>query len=272
MQFNRKLFFVEARKHFIGLNQGQVDGCNAIMDALEADQVTDLRQIAYVFCTAEAEVGANLLPVREGFAKTDAEARKIAAKLISEHGLKNYAAVDPRTGFSYYGRGYPQLTWYDNYAKCGTELKIDLVGNPDLMLIPQIAARVMVRGMIKGLFTKGETLSKYFNSQVTDWPGARRIINGADRADFIATLGRLWFAIVRAEGVVSLGAWVAPAGPVPPVITGPVPPVPGTIVIMPPASGKPKAKTSETVGLATLVALLLGIIGFAINWIFRGGV
>ena len=36
--------------------------------------------------------------------------------------------------FPYYGRGWIQLTWKDNYIKCGKLLKVDLVGNPDLAL------------------------------------------------------------------------------------------------------------------------------------------
>jgi hypothetical protein len=39
--------------------------------------------------------------------------------------------------------------------------------------------------MIGGMFT-GVRLSSYFNDQKTDWEGARRIINGTDKASLIA--------------------------------------------------------------------------------------
>jgi putative chitinase len=44
-------------------------------------------------------------------------------------------------GWKYRGRGAKQLTGKDNYARCGKDLNIDLVENPDLLLEPLYAAR-----------------------------------------------------------------------------------------------------------------------------------
>ena len=46
-------------------------------------------------------------------------------------------------GAAYAGRGFPQLTHLGNYRVAGAALGIDLVGNPDLALDPQISARVL---------------------------------------------------------------------------------------------------------------------------------
>lgn len=44
-------------------------------------------------------------------------------------------------GWRYRGRGLKQLTGKDNYTRCGKALNVDLVGDPDLLLRPGLAAR-----------------------------------------------------------------------------------------------------------------------------------
>lgn len=44
-------------------------------------------------------------------------------------------------GWKYRGRGLKQLTGKDNYTRCGKALNVDLVGDPDLLLRPGLAAR-----------------------------------------------------------------------------------------------------------------------------------
>jgi hypothetical protein len=46
--------------------------------------------------------------------------------------------------------------------------------------------------MIEGLFT-GKKLADYFNDYMDDWTNARRIINGIDRASYIADIGQKFF-------------------------------------------------------------------------------
>ena len=40
----------------------------------------------------------------------------------------------------YFGRGLIQLTGKDNYERCGSNIGVDLVGNPDLLTDPKYAA------------------------------------------------------------------------------------------------------------------------------------
>jgi len=171
--FNRKIYFNSVRKSLFApaLDQGQVDGQNAILTRWEADPATiDLRHLAYALATAKHETASTMLP-------------------IEEYGLgagMEYGKPDPQTGQTYYGRGFVQLTWRDNYAKSDDELGLEgdmsCEWHAENALHPLIAADIMFRGMIEGWFrgdSKGrQTLDRYFNDDVTDAWTAREIING----------------------------------------------------------------------------------------------
>jgi hypothetical protein len=91
----------------------------------------------------------------------------------------------------YYGRGYVQLTWWSNYASAGANLDIglNLLLNPELVLQPETAYKLMAYGMLTGKgFANGHTLAKYFHGAHTDYVGARRMVDGHDRAATIAKL------------------------------------------------------------------------------------
>lgn len=89
----------------------------------------------------------------------------------------------------YHGRGFVQLTWLQNYARMSAFLGIDLVSDPDLAKRPDIAAKIIWEGMIRGDFT-GKNLADYITSESVDYVGARRIVNGTDRAEMIADYAR----------------------------------------------------------------------------------
>ena len=168
MMFDRSIFFSRVRSSLFSgtLSQSQVDGMNYMLDVFERDyNWPDLRWLAYAFATAYHETAFTMQPIRE-------------------YGSQSYLQSKPY--FPYYGRGYVQLTWEDNYRKMGTKLGINMLGNNmDRALEPEIAAEVMYAGMRDGDFT-GRKLVNYFSSSVNDPVGARRIINGTDRAQTIA--------------------------------------------------------------------------------------
>ncbi len=126
---------------------------------------------------------------------------------IAEYGKgsgKPYGKVDAKTGKAYYGRGLVQLTWAENYKKMGKLLKLPLYLNPDLALQLPIAVQIMFEGMLRaesfrGDFT-GKSLEDYFTSSKTDWINARRIVNGLDKANMIASYARKFHeALVAAD-------------------------------------------------------------------------
>lgn len=170
---DREKFFGRVRVQPFGgtLHQSQVDGCNAILDAWEFSDLTDLRWLAYMLATAKWETAHTMQPIEE----------------LGKGMGRAYGAPDPQTGQTYYGRGYVQLTWKVNYAKMSALIGSDFVHHPELALLPQFAAPIMFDGMKAGLFT-GVGLPLYFNDNTDDPVNARRIINGTDHAQEVADI------------------------------------------------------------------------------------
>lgn len=127
-------------------------------------------QIAYVLATVEHETNNTFKPVREAY-------------WLPEIVRKRFRY------YPYYGRGYVQLTWDYNYRRYTEILGIDLIGNPDLALDPHIACFILVHGFKHGVFT-GKRLTQYINANLVDWEGARRCINGTDKAVKIGLIAR----------------------------------------------------------------------------------
>lgn len=184
---NKQTFFQYIRRAPFGgrLTQEQVSGVESILSA--CSRIKDHRHIAYILATAFHETACRMVPVREGSTATrtatDAQARKAVAG-------RKYGAADPVTGHVYYGRGHVQLTWAKNYKVMGDLIGEDLYNNPDLALDPLISAWILVEGMSAGVSTKGDftghSLEQYFNGAIDDPVGARRIVNGTDKAQLIA--------------------------------------------------------------------------------------
>jgi predicted chitinase len=145
----------------------------AVMDAIKAEcKAHDIGlkpQIAYVLATVEWETAQTFKPVREAFWLTE-DWRKLNLRY-----------------YPYYGRGYVQLTWRNNYEKYSAILGVDLVTEPDNALDPKVALFVLVHGFKTGAFT-GRKIGDFISEQQTDFINARRCINGRDRAHDIEKL------------------------------------------------------------------------------------
>lgn len=147
---------------------------------MEADEhLTDVRWLAYMFATIQRECGGTYQPIEE----------------YGKGKGKPYGALI--NGIGYWGRGYVQLTWLDNYKKFQKILNIPLVAQPELALTSTIAYQIMSHGMRHGSFT-GVGLIKYINGDKCDYLHCRRIINGLDNAAEIAKVAE-WFESVLRE-------------------------------------------------------------------------
>ena len=110
----------------------------------------------------------------------------------TQKATKSYMS-DDGTEFAYYGRGYVQLTWWSNYAKAGAELGLGLrlLLNPEEVLQPETAYKVMAHGMLTGKgFANGKKFATYFHGAQTDYIRARRMVNGSDHAVEIADIAK----------------------------------------------------------------------------------
>ncbi|MER8960231.1 glycoside hydrolase family 19 protein [Mesorhizobium sp. M0701] len=199
MPINRNFLFDHARLNLFDgrMTQSQVNGITAILNTWEpALSTLDDRWLAYMLATAHHETGRTMQPVRETFAATDQGAIAILERAWAAKRLpwvtNPYWRPDSQ-GKSWLGRGLVQLTHKANYERIGRLLKVDLVTNPDLAMQPLVAANIMVRGMIDGIFTRYR-LSQFFDGQKADWRNARRIINGTERADLVASYAKKYYA------------------------------------------------------------------------------
>lgn len=196
-RLDRKTFYAKVRNGpFPGkLTQQQVTGMDGILDAWGQSGGTDARHLAYILATAFHETGARMVPVREGFATTDRGARKIIAN-------RRYGKPAGPWGHVYYGRGHVQLTWHDNYVRMGNILDLPLAEHPDLALDATISAKILIEGMTRGASGRGDftgkALGDYFNATTDDPIGARKIVNGTDRAALIAGYHSTFLEAIKA--------------------------------------------------------------------------
>jgi hypothetical protein len=162
-KIDREKTFSNIRKEFGALKQAQVDGFNVVFDEYEKRELSDIRYLCYIAATIYHETAKTMQP-------------------IEEYGKGKGKPYEGK----YYGRGYVQLTWLENYRKATLKnLKgWNFVLHPELALQVEPSIWICFEGMINGWFT-GKKLSDYFNSEANGFVRSRKIINGTDKAELI---------------------------------------------------------------------------------------
>ena len=69
--------------------------------------------------------------------------------------------------------------------------------NPDAVLDPQVAYAICSRGMREGWFTRKRLGLYIVESQPPDYVNARRVVNGRDHAQEIATMAAEFELLLR---------------------------------------------------------------------------
>lgn len=137
-------------------------------------------QTAYILATGKWETAHTMKPVQEAYWLSD--------KWRQEN-LRYYP---------WHGRGYVQLTWERNYKFAGEKLGLDLTSDPTIVMKPDVAAKILVRGMMEGWFTSRK-LVDYVSDNSVDFVNARRVVNGTDKAQEIADLAKDYVEVLRKQ-------------------------------------------------------------------------
>lgn len=188
-------FFEHLKPVFGGtLSHAQKEGVRLLLAASEGQK---LRHRAYILATAAHETGNTMQPVREAFGVSDDDTINRLERAWAKGQLrwvpKPYWRKD-KSGKAWFGRGFVQLTFKENYKRAGDKLGVNLLEDPSRALNPDLAARILVRGMAEGWFT-GRKLSDF-----PDYNNMRRVVNGMDRAEHIANIARFFEAALKELG------------------------------------------------------------------------
>lgn len=227
-------FFARVRVSLFSgaLTQGQVEGLERLLAEAARIGLTDAGQLAYILATSYHETGRRMQPVREAYAGSDAAAVAMLESAWTRGKLPWVKApywLPDADGKAWFGRGDVQLTHRTNYERMGDLIGVDLVGDPSLALDPAISARILFEGMLKGASGRGDFTSYVLDAFVLgnklDFTGARRVVNGTDRAADIAGYAERFLAALRAAG------WTGRADDPPPAAEPPEPePVAGDVL------------------------------------------
>ena len=181
------------------LSQKQVTGIEGILDAFTTEGDGKAGTLAYALATTYHETGRQMVPVREGFKKSDAQARAYVQRNYGRKGPDWYCWPAGKYDQVYYGRGRVQETWLDNYIKTSKEMGIDFVKYPDKRLDPVIDAKILFRGLLDGRWNgKGHGLRYYLDRG--DLQNARRTVNILDRWQDIAGYYDSFMEAIQAAG------------------------------------------------------------------------
>lgn len=192
LDINREVFFSMYMEEYGALNVTQLWGLEKLLDFIDRDpEIKDVRWAAYMLATVKHECADTWQPIEE-FGKGAGRPYGAAVTVTGSDG-KSYTNT-------YYGRGYVQLTWKDNYSKMSNNLSLgdELLIRPQGALEAETAYKIMSYGMRNGSFT-GKKLSDFITGTTADYKNARKIINGLDQWERIKGYAEKLEAMLKAS-------------------------------------------------------------------------
>jgi len=196
MFYDHQAFATAYQQSFAQLNASQFQGIDQILGFAQIDpEIDDDRWVAYMLATIKHECANTFTPITEFGA--DSYFAKYETGTTLGTRLGNTKKGD---GLRFKGRGYVQITGRANYLRLGQAIGVGtaFVDRPAMVLEPATAYRIMSAGLRLGLFT-GKMLATYINAAGCDYVGARRIINGQDKAIEIAAYATKFEAMLKSS-------------------------------------------------------------------------
>ena len=195
MFYDHQVLAAAYEQSYAKLTASQYQGLDQILGFMQLDpEVEDNRWVAYMLATIKHECANTFTPITE-FGADSYFAKYETGTTIGTR-LGNTKKGD---GLRFKGRGYVQITGRANYLRLGQALGVGtaFVDQPAMVLEPANAYRIMSDGMRNGRFT-GRKLAGFINADGCDYVGARRIINGQDKAVEIAAYATKFEAMLKA--------------------------------------------------------------------------
>lgn len=192
-------YFIENYiSNFGKITDSQENSITNVLKGVEKYYSTENKKIdkfhlAYMLATIKHETGSTFNPVEEAnwlkWKSRKSYFEKMYDPILGNPEKRKKMAIENGNtkkgdGVKYYGRGYVQITWKNNYKKMQDKFGVDLVNYPSLALENELAMNILIYGSETGFFT-GNKLDKYINSKKKDYYNARKVINGLDKAKTI---------------------------------------------------------------------------------------
>lgn len=197
-QIDVDFFFKNYALQFEEITENQENSLIKVFNGIEKyyskeKKQIDKNQLAYILATVKHETGSTFNPVEEAYWLKWKTRKKYFEEMydpvLGKNEKRRKMALDNGNsetgdGVKYFGRGYVQITWKNNYQRMKDKFEVDLINYPGLALEHELAMSILIYGSEMGVFT-GLKLNKYINSKKTDYYNARRVINGIDKATTI---------------------------------------------------------------------------------------
>lgn len=198
---NRKIFFDRYRAELDKDNKltpKEVSDLDMFLDFVDGSiGLLQMNQWSYVFATVFHETAHTFAPIKE-YGGYSYFMRMYDITGLRPKVAKSLGNIYKGDGAKYPGEGYVMITGRRNYELYSKILGVDLINYPELAMVPKYAFRILIDGFINGRFT-GKKISDYINKDKTDYIGARKCINGTDKADLIANYARIFEGILRSS-------------------------------------------------------------------------
>jgi predicted chitinase len=179
ISIDRDMFFDMVRPMFGNLNQEQVNAMDWFFDSFP--EAITIPQLAYALATVFHETAQTMEPITEYGSSSYFDKYEPGTDIGDTLGN-----TEPGDGEKYKGRGYVMITGRANYQRAQDEIGVPLIDQPELACDRDIARQIMRQGCTQGWFT-GKQFSDYIHGEMKDYYNCRRVVNGTDCADAIAS-------------------------------------------------------------------------------------